>query len=186
METYLSEKSGSKVKLVIENDCDAENPREWENNISTLICFNSRSGYGDNHSYTNKSYGSVQEVIKAIKKDLNPVLCYNLYIYKHGSVSLSLIPFNDSFDSWMVGCVIVEKEKLESYFPQYKKLTKRRIEQIKSIIEMEIDIYTKYLNGDVYKYVIYDGEECIETSGNYYDVDECRDYGLMVIKELNL
>lgn len=42
METYLSEKPGSKVKLVIENDCDAENPREWENNISTLICFNSR------------------------------------------------------------------------------------------------------------------------------------------------
>ena len=72
----------------------------------------------------------------------------------------------------MVGFVIAEKDKVRKEY-KVKRISKKLREQVKQILEDEIDVFDKYLSGQVYAYSIEDTD--IACSG-FYDYDEMVKY----------
>lgn len=135
--------------------------------------------------YPDKDYDSVIRIAKEIAmdryiEDRDEILdkhyvIFNLYMYEHGGVALSLCPFNDPWDSGQVGFIVVSREDIEKEFkiPQDRELTAEELDKIQNIIHTEVDIYETYLNGEVFAYVVEDPDGKIEDAcGGYYTEEE--------------
>jgi len=56
-----------------------------------------------------------------------------------------------------------------------KKVTKNLIEKVKDILRSEVEIYDKYISGDVYGYIIKKGEEEVESCWGFSGDDALKD-----------
>lgn len=142
-------------------DEDPENPREWDN-LSVLHCWHKRMKIGDEnyYLYNEEDKRRIKQVISKAKR--NRDIIYNLYIYQHTGISLSLsnehYPYNDRWDAGQVGYVIVDRKKaLEEY--SQKRMSKKLRDKIDKIVEGEIETYNQYFGGDVYGYKVIEDKE---------------------------
>lgn len=154
------------------NDEYAESPREWYN-LGTMVCMHKRYRLGDEHCYNTSDFNSWDEVEKQIIKDNGPCIMLPIYMYDHSNLVLSTSPFSCRWDSGQVGFNFVSKVRIREEYG-YKKITKQRREKIEEILNFEVKLYSKYINGEVYEFVIEDedGEEVHRCSG-YFDYDDC-------------
>ena len=168
-------------RLVIEYDNDAESPRNWDN----LGFFFTKEGEykspdgNDNALYsimlaTEEEATDAESHIKLIKKEAkkqgeNIVAIYPVYKYEHSAVVYKRGTAR-GFDYSNCGFYIVTKESM-NYIgtPRKKKI-------IEKIIDQELQTYTNWLNGEVYRFTLYgkDGEE-VDCSGGYYDIEDIRE-----------
>lgn len=135
-------------------DEDPIDPRTWDN-LGTMICSNhSRYALGD------KNYED------AVKPDTHIIL--PLYLYDHGAIELSTTPYQCPWDSGQIGIIAVSKKKAKKEF-EWKRLTKERINKVKSCLEGEVDVYNAYIMGDTYGLIIKDDRnEVVETTWGFY------------------
>lgn len=68
-----------------------------------------------------------------------------LYAYIHSGIALSLHPFSCPWDSGQAGYILVNKDKVKREFG-LKKITKKLMSKITSIINDELEEYNNYLN----------------------------------------
>jgi len=86
---------------------------------------------------------------------------FPLYMYDHGQIDLSLGEYNCRFDSGKVGYFyITESADLDT--------TEMSLEEIKSMVEAELDEYVKWINGETYAYRIEEIKECSHCGGCEY------------------
>jgi len=111
-------------------------------------------------------------------------LIFNLYMYDHSGIALSLSSFNDPWDSGQVGFIIVSRADLEKEFniPKDRELTQEEYDLVCEIINNEINMYEAYINGCVYGYVVEDpAGEIVDSCGGFYSIEEALEYAMVEI-----
>lgn len=158
----------NRLKLV--HDSSPESPRNWDN-LGTMICFHNRYDLGDNHNYNSDDYSSWEEMKKAIIKEENPAVILPLYMYDHSGISISTSPFSCRWDSGQIGFILVSKKKALEEFGG-KIVTAKLKERIEKILELEVETYTQYVEGDVYGFQIVDEDDnIIDSCYGFYGSD---------------
>lgn len=139
-------------KIEIIQDKDSESPREWDN-LGKMICFHSRYNLGDKHDYKHEDYSSWKELENDVcnKKDL--AISFPLYLYDHSGITISTTPFSCHWDSGKVGFIYITKERVRKEY-NCKRITSKILEKVSKCLLYEVEIYDKYIQGDVYGYII--------------------------------
>jgi hypothetical protein len=117
-------------RVTILYDEDAENPREWYSDRSTLVTKHRRYKLGDREPLSDTEYD------ERCADDTLVVL--PVYLYDHSGLALSTGPFACPWDSGMIGFVFEKIEANETH----EIVEKRLIDDIK--------LYSKFLQGIVF------------------------------------
>lgn len=162
-EVYRAESKDAVLKIF--RDEDAPNPREWDN-LGTMVCGHRRYRLGDEQAANTELYGSWDEWLEGeLGKD---VIALPLYLYDHGGLAMSTegwrYPFNDPWDAGQVGWIYVTKEKVRREYG-VKRVTRKVRDRVLAVLEAEVEEYSRWLEGDVYGYVLEDAK------GN--EIDSC-------------
>jgi hypothetical protein len=98
-----------------------------------------------------------------------------LYLYDHSGITISTTPFSCSWDSGQVGYIYTTLERAQEMgFNQWKRLTKKRRDQLAAYLQDEVKTYDQYIRGEVYRYTIEDEDgNYIDSCGGYYDREDC-------------
>jgi len=89
-----------------------------------------------------------------------------VYIYDHSGVALSTRPFNDPWDSGQVGFVYAYKKDLIEH-PGY-------IERAEEMLDNAVEVFSQYLNGEVYGYKLIRVTSCTECGAEQREeIDSC-------------
>jgi hypothetical protein len=164
-------------------DNDPIDPREDEN-YSNMVCFSNRYTLGDKHNYSsyedfvlsfaeelgiiaskdNDGNYTIRELFEEIKKRLVCIL--PLYLYDHSGISMRTFKFGQhkDWDCGQVGFIYLTKEGLEKW--GIKK------SQVEKALMQEVEIYSQYLEGDVYCIV----KENYDKNKKQLDYDVCGGY----------
>lgn len=160
---------GRELRLVIEQDQFAEDPRSWDN-LGTMLCCHRDYNLGDCNSNKEtelqlaeicRKYGKSDEEIDEMTfaeevqfiLDQDDVCGLPLWLYDHSGISISTSR-QCSWDSSFVGLIFVEKD---SYLAQMglKEDIYWKVRAEKTL-ESEIEIYNDFLEGNVCQWVLYE------------------------------
>lgn len=178
------------VKIVRKNnyavcvypDNDPSSPREWDN-LGKLF-LKTRSVWR-----TECTEDDVREAVVKL-----PV-----YKYEHSGIALSTsnasYPFNDRWDSCLAGYIIATREDILKEF-NAKRLTAKLKDKAVEILKNEVEIYSQYINGEVYGFKVFSGiddgvpDEEIEEVGTeedscwgFYSIKDALEEGLEYVPE---
>lgn len=194
MKTY--QKNITVPRLVIEYDEDAENPRADDGNIGIFLTKESqyKSPDGATHPLyalmleTEESAKNTMHHIKLMEdaarkafkesgpKDgnshdegLHIIEIHPVYRYEHGAVMYKRGKAA-GFDYSNCGFFFITAESLSGGNYTAKKIAKA--------IDAELQIYNKWINGEIYAFRLYDEKsgEMIESCGGFYDIEDIREY----------
>jgi hypothetical protein len=176
--------------LDIQDDEWLDSPREY-GNFATLTLHHNRYSLA-NEELTNgetinsKDYDSWQDMLDYILKSEDIALIYPVYMQDHSSLSFNITPFRgmyEYFDSGQVGFIFASKDKLRKDY-NCKNITKKILEKAKSILEVELETYQKYVNNEAYRFDLYANMgdynhrndfdstvEVIDSCGGFEDID---------------
>lgn len=79
-----------------------------------------------------------------------------VHMYEHGGVALSTSGFSCPWDSGQVGYIYASKEKVVK---EYGEWTADSVAKATKFLEGEIETYSQFINGEVYGYVIENGDD---------------------------
>ena len=214
---------GREFRLVIEEELFPEDPRSWDN-IGTMLCCHRDYRLGDCNTNREteeqlakicRKYGKSDEEIdemtfaEEVQFILNQedVCGFPLWLYDHSGISMSTTR-QSAWDSSFVGLIFVEKD---SYLAQMglKEDIYWKVRAEKTL-ESEIEIYSDFLEGNVYQWTLYeptiiitqsmDGKELsrkideegemVDGIGGYYnltleDAETYFDFEIAEIKQIN-
>lgn len=176
-----------KNRLTIEQDDTMDNPRHWDT-VGTMICWHGRYEIGDSHNFPSPSMFLESMVECDEEPTLENARKRNLilpvYLLDHSGISLSTSDFNDPWDSGQVGFIYTSYETIEK---EWGDLSEKSLEKAKNCLLGEVSVYTKYLNGSVWAFLLETRGQCetclheewsvVESCGGFYDED------LSIIKE---
>jgi hypothetical protein len=160
-------------KIEIKTDEHGYSPRE-NDNICEFHCSHRRYELGDKGF----NYLDGQECIEEVnERKRQGDIVLPLYLYDHSGISISLsnahYPFNCPWDSGQVGFVVVSREKM---LENWGNKIFTRVLKIKAleVAQGEVKEYDAYLRGEVYGFVIDDGDgdSCWGYIGDIADVIE--------------
>ena len=174
----ISENKSFKLEVV--QDENPESPRDWDN-LGKMICWNKRYNLlGDNHDFSNIE--SFNQFIKENKCFVMPI-----FMYDHSGISLSLSresPYNDIWDAGQLGFIYVTYEDIKKEY-KVKSISKKILEKVKEVFKNEIEVYNKYLNGEVYGFILSKKIKCkccqnveykhIDSCWGFYDIKDIKD-----------
>jgi len=170
--------------IEIHADEDAESPRDNCDNLGKVFCFHDKYNLGDKNDYDSDQFSSWDEFKKAIEKDFRPAVILPVYIFDHSGLSISTDPTwfqaadSQGWDWGQIGFIFVSREDaLKEY--NAKRLSPKIKKQSERILQSEVDEWGKYINGEVYGYIVKDeeGEEvdsCWGFIGYDYVIEEAK------------
>lgn len=162
MENLLStpiQKDNHTLKIVY--DTDPINPRD-DDNIAELLYLKGRYVLGD-------VAVTQTEIDERMADDEYWHIPY--YAYIHGGVALSTKQFSCPWDSGCCGIACININKYIKEFGEWDENVAM------GIINAELETYTKYLNGEVYGYVIEKNGEIEDSCFGFYDTDAALENG---------
>ena len=214
---------GRKLRLVIEQDEFPEDPRSWDN-LGTMLCCNRSYQLGDCNTNREtelqlaaicRKYGKSDEEIDEMTfaeevrfiLDQDNVCGLPLWLYDHSGISIST-GVVDSWDSSFVGLIFVEKD---FYIAQMcLKDEKDWKAKAKETLKSEVEIYSDFLEGNVYMWTLYEPTvvirqsmegkelsrkideegEMVDSMGGFYnptleDVEEYFDFEIAEIEQID-
>jgi hypothetical protein len=184
MNSIKEERIGNYILRLFYDECPT-NPRE-DYNLTRMVCFHKRYDLGDDHDFKSDDYDSWDEMEKNITRMKNPIVIKPLYMYEHSGITISTKPFGDRWDSGQIGFVYIRKQDVRDSF-SIKRCGQNMVERCDVLLEGEVDVYDKYLQGQVYGYEIgkinEDGhEEGLERGGDYFDEEQCEHDGKLSLE----
>ena len=169
-------KQVGKYTVRVENDDYPYNPRE-DDNVGKMICFHNRYDLGDKHDYDHRNYSGWDEMKCAIIKNENACVILPLYLYDHSGITMSISPFSCRWDSGQVGFIVATKEKVREEY-DLKRVSASAIVKAQKLLEGEVETYDKYLRGEIYRCVIEEDGEYVDSLNGYDDEDDCMAEGV--------
>lgn len=177
MKTYTKEIETP--KLVIECDTNSENPREEWSNLGHFITCEKRYNSPDDDEVLksiiqnlSEESANVEGHIKKIKEELphngygKVLAIYPVYKYEHGNV-IYRRGTAQGFDYSNSGFYIVT-DKTQAIVGTPK-------DRFDKVIDGELETYTKWVNGEVYRFTLYNDKGEIEDScGGFYDIEDIK------------
>ena len=148
----------------------ADDPRCWDN--MTEMCLHHRKYNVANETFAHTAdFDSWDEMRRFLEKEYAVVV--PVYMYDHSGVSIDTTPFSCRWDSGQIGFCVISKEKIQKEFG-WTNMTKGRRAKLERIIDQEVKTYSAFLNGDVYRFTIYDDNgEFVDSCGDYYGWEDC-------------
>jgi len=169
----------------IKYDEIAENPRNWDN-LGNMLCWHKRYSLGDENLKDDFSYmaecklenlpkycNSWEEIKNILKKEFKAFIIMPLYLYDHSGISMRTYRhgIHSSWDCGSVGFIYITKEKIYKEY-NVKRITKKLKEQIENYLINEVEIYSNWLEGNIYFYNIENKNgEYINSCGGFYGYD---------------
>ena len=162
----------------IEQDEDAQSPREDVDNFGTMVCFSHRYSLGDEHDYRSSDYSDWEAMEEAIVQQEDPAVILSLYLYDHSGITISTSSFNCPWDGGQIGFTFVSKADVRKEYG-LKRISKKALIRAMNLLDAEVKAYDTYLTGDVWNYIIErkGGEEissCCGLFGHDYCVKEAK------------
>lgn len=117
-------------------DQDTQNPREDGCNLGTLYAEHRNYKFGE------KNFDDWEE------DKCKMAVSLPVYMYEHSGIALGTTPFSCMWDSGQLGWIGVTREKLLEEYPSWKRLTQKRLDQVKEYLENEIKVYGAYVAGE--------------------------------------
>lgn len=115
------------------------------------------------------------------------VIHLNLYVYEHSGITMNTSGFSCGWDSGQAGWIYVTQSKIKD-----ESLTDKSREQLLEYLENEVSIYAKYLEGDVYGFVVTKANTCnsfhrtedeiLESVWGFFGADEALKEGRSVLE----
>lgn len=130
------------MRYVINHDPDCESPREYA--LGTMVCWHRRYKLGDEQP---KQEPREWRRAKRMLKCILPV-----YMYDHSGLALNTKGFSCPWDSGQVGWIYMTMDKVHKYF-------EGDIGEARKALRSEVEVYSKYVNGECYEYQILDDED---------------------------
>jgi hypothetical protein len=162
MHVITSEKVEDFTINICHDPCP-ESPREWDN-LGTILYSSTKYKLGD----VCVSGGVIPEEFE----DEDNVISLPVYAYIHSGILLSTAPFSCPWDSGQCGVIVVTKDRVRSEFG-WKVITKKRREKIEELLRSEIEIFSKFIAGEVYGFEIVDKDgEHVDSCWGFYSEDE--------------
>lgn len=163
-----------KNTVEIHTDDNPSSPRE-NSNLGKMVCWHRRYNLGDKHDF------KTPQEFHASKEYKNAAVILPLYLFDHSGLSLSTSKErfeacdSQRWDWGQVGYIYATKKEIREAW-NIKSITKAKCEQVKRLLQEEADEYSKYLNGEVYGYIIRDehGKE-LDSCWGFIGLDWVRD-----------
>lgn len=181
METTETIEKGN-IKVEFYRDECLDSPREWDN-LGKMVCFHNRYGLPNETNYKEDDFKSWVELRTKICSDNDIEIILPIYMYDHSGITIKTTPFSCHWDSGQIGYIYVTKNEILKNFGK-KTMTKALLKKAEEILKNEINIYDKYLTGDVYGFAIIKTTICecckaksyetIERIGGFYDYEEMK------------
>lgn len=158
MENNLIETIKEKNKILkIYVDTFPISPRdETSYNLTKLILNHRRYDLPNELNINFDNFDSLENIKEHLKNEHKAVLIYTIRAYEHSGLSISLsneYPFNDVWDSGVLGFIVVLKEDL---IKEYKKLNKSTLQTAEKVLRSEFEVYKNYIEGEVYGYQFFE------------------------------
>ena len=189
--------------IIIQNDTDPSNPREWDN-LGTMLCFHRRYNLGDDQKqveadieaatrtrlpasladeylpsyFTNsENFTGWGDMADQLEKALDLAAILPLYLYDHSGITISTGSFRDPWDSGQVGFIFISKDKAREEYG-WKRINRARRAQLEARLTAEVEEYDQYLTGDVWGYHIHqpDPADLEEVDTDDLDPDEVENW----------
>lgn len=163
----MTEETYKGLKIKIEYDESPTNPRDDEP-LSTFAFFH--KDFTNESDLSSDDFESLEAMREYIYSRTGlDALYVPAYLYNHGGYAFSTGPFSFSWDSGQLGFVYVTRKKAREWFG-WKRITQTREDHVDKVLADELETYGKYVNGEVYGYVI---EDLDESCWGYYDEAYC-------------
>jgi len=156
--------NGTKYKLKIVHDESPENPRDWDGDVTKMICFHDcyrLGGKSDkDHGIDNRDFNGWDDMEKYLIRHFNPIAIKPVYLYDHSMTSLSTKSFvgrahHAQWDSGRVGFILMtKKEYLSNWGGAKKRVSAKMREHAEKILDADIELYDQYMRGDVYGFIL--------------------------------
>jgi len=180
MKKYTKQITETKPRLEIRHDDDTESPRKWSN-LGYFITQDRNYHSPDKNETlqriikeTGQVADSQAEHIAMIKREIGTdtdekvIAIYPIAKYEHSGVVYKLGTIH-GFDYSNNGFyIITDKTQKEIGTPK---------KSFEKVIKDELDIYNKWANGEVYRFVLYDiNGEFEDSCGGFYDIEDIREH----------
>lgn len=168
-------------KLVISYDDDAWNPRDCDENLGSLCMKRYNVDNPDrfmqiiDEAYRQNPEDAWDHAIK-IRKILEeegyaPALVVPISVFDHGFLKFMRGEYSD-WDIGVAGFYIVTKDDIKRY-----GLRNPTWDEMCEIIDRELDDLTRYSNGQIYRYTLFDDEgNVLESCGGFYSLEDMKAY----------
>jgi len=193
MKTFTKTTIEESPLLEIRIDDDTESPREWSN-LGYFITIDSNYNSPDgekrigNDDYqpswflkeiikeTGDMADNQKDHMKMIKEKFEGeegdgdkiIAIYPIVKHEHGNVYYHL-GTSHGFDDSNNGLYIITDKT--------QKETGIKTKDYEKVIEQELECYNKYMNGEIYYFVLYNKKGDVEDScGGFYDIKDIREY----------
>jgi hypothetical protein len=120
------------------------NPREWNENLGTMLCFHRRYILGDKNPYNSEHYAGWNDFAKSLFKVHDVALMLPIYMYDHSGITISHKPFSCPWDSGQIGWIFVNKDRVRREFG-VKRMSPKVMDKVRSVLIAEIIDYNEYL-----------------------------------------
>ena len=156
------------VRARIVRDPDPEFDWDDYQEIFQMYTWHRRYQLGPEHDYTRDE---VRELF-----DNDRYYFFDLYMYEHGNIALSLSPFSCHWDSGVVGYIVASKDDLQTQFG-FDLQDEDVVSKVKDFLESHLDECTSYINGEVYGVVVETRKrgdcECCSRAFEWERYDDC-------------
>lgn len=160
--------------IEIMNDADPISPRECQN-LGTILYTSLRYSLGDKWVDSN----DINSVINDPDNITLPV-----YAYIHSGIVLNTTGFSCPWDSGQSGVIYVSKEKIRNEF-KVKRISASLKEKVINYLRSEVDVFSKYLSGEVYGYRILDENgDVVDSCYGFFSYKEAEEQGTTFLEHL--
>ena len=163
----------------VEPDTSPQSPRDWCN-LWHLCLSHKKYSIGDQDAAVDfKQFSSWDEVEDFLKTERKACCIEPVSMTDHSSISLYRGKPKDSWDSGTVGfAYVTEKDLVECYGEKWQS----RLKDIYNALDMELEAYTQYLNGEVWCCIVRDRHgNVVDSCGDFYSISEAEEYGKALV-----
>lgn len=160
---WRDEEESAEKRIVISQDSTPPNPRKLEN--LWVFLFKNRRISGDKDP---------SELSEEAREDVKARGGHIVHVYGHihSGISLSLTPFNEQFDCGTVGIAAAFPADIAAWKKRREQMGETGELDVMAQLEHELDLYEKYVNGEVYCAIKYDTEwQEEESCGGFFGMD---------------
>lgn len=164
MESTVYEETLNGLTIKIYQDESGPDPRKDYDNLGTMICFHRDYKLGDEHTMT------PDELVELVKR--KDVIALPLFLLDHSGLWMRTGRFECDSGGWdtsRLGYIYVDYATIRK---EYGKVTKTTKQKALEVLELEVKIYSAYLEGSVYGFVIEDQDgENLDSVWGFIETD---------------
>ena len=155
--------------IVIQRDEDA-GPPDWDS-LAKIVTWHRDCKL--KVSRDEPEFNTPEEFVEYMKEEGG--MAYPVFMYDHSGRTISMTPFSCQFDSGQLGYVYITKAMLKEWGHDWKRLSPKRKNTIKSWCESTVKVWDSYLTGEVYGYeVISDCDSEVDSCWGFYGLDDIK------------